>query len=268
MTLLQPPTPRQLETSTAPYDRIAPHYEAFVGAEAHMPWVSGLLDLVADHGVRAGRALDVGCGTGVSLQTLVAAGFEARGCDPSPGMLREARTRVGEGVDLEVSALPAVPPGPPANLITVLNDVINYVAPADLDAAMASLAARLAPGGLLLFDANTPLAFARFFGATFCRAAGPCFFVWERLPRGADGAHRADLHTFLADPAGATGADRWTRSVSRHVQHHHADARVRAALAATGLELVDVQGQRDEGGRDATCDEAIHTKRIYLARRP
>jgi predicted TPR repeat methyltransferase len=87
--------------------------------------------------------------------------------------------------------------------------------------------------------------------------------VWESIEDGDDGGHRAVLHVFGPEADG-----RWSRRRSDHVQYHHPDERVRAALAATGLELVLTQGQRDEGPRDDHFDEATHTKRVYLARRP
>ena len=267
MTLIQAAKPAEKETPMAPYDPLAPHYEAFVGGERYGDWLAGLLTAVAAHGIVGGRALDVGCGTGRSLSALVTAGFAAEGCDPSAAMLDEARAALGAGVALTVCGLPDLPAGSPLELITALNDVVNYVAPGDLHAAVAALGARLRPGGVLLFDANTPRTFTNFFGTTFCRDAGERFFVWESLPQDerAPATHRADLHTFAADP---THPGRWTRSVSHHVQHDHPHARVTAALAAAGLELLEVLGQREDGRRDTTLDEAAHSKRIYLARRP
>ena len=67
---------------------MAPHYEAFVGdAEVmrYSEWVAGLIALAAEHGATGGRALDVGCGTGRSLEALLTAGFDATGCDASVG---------------------------------------------------------------------------------------------------------------------------------------------------------------------------------------
>jgi SAM-dependent methyltransferase len=268
MTLLQPTRSAEKETPAAPYDRMAPDYEAFVGDERAMrypEWLAGLIDLVGEHGVRGGHALDVGCGTGRSLAALRQAGFDAAGIDPSRGMMDIARARLGAGVELQVGGLPHLPAGPPADLVTAFNDIVNCVAPGDLEAAIAALAARVAPGGILLFDANAPLTFTNFFGRTFCRTAPDGrFMVWESLEDGEDGGHRAQLHVFTPDPA----AGQWSRSVSDHVQHHHPHDRVTAALAPTGLELVLLQGQRDDGPRDDHFDEAIHTKRIYLARRP
>ena len=268
MTLIQPAEPATKDTPAASYDPMAPHYEAFVGDAEVMrypEWLAGLIALAAAHGATGGRALDVGCGTGRSLEALLVAGFDASGCDASPRMMEIARNRVGDDVDLQVAALPAVSAGPSLQLVTAVNDIINYVAPRDLDAAIGAMAGRLAPGGVLLFDANTPLTFEGFFGRTFCRSADGLFLIWESLESDKDGAHRADLHAFTED---ASHPGRWAQSVSRHVQHHHPHARVCAALATAGLELLAVEGQRDGGERDTTPDDTVHIKRIYVARLP
>ena len=160
-------------------------------------------------------------------------GLRAEGCDPSAAMLREARAALGPDVPLEVAALPHLPDRAPVDLITAMNDVVNCLSPDDLDAAFVALAARLRRGGLLLFDANTRRTYDDFFGSTFCRSDDERFFVWESLPREPDSAlHRAELHAFTRE---ADRPDRWIRSVSQHVQHHHPHAQIAAALDAAGL---------------------------------
>jgi SAM-dependent methyltransferase len=267
MTLIQPCVPSEKETPMDPYGPLAPHYEAFVGGDRYGEWIGGLLGLAAAHGVTAGTALDVGCGTGRSLAPMRDAGFCAAGCDPSPAMLHEARGALGCDVELFVAALPHLPAGPRVDLVTAFNDVVNYVAPNDLDGAVVAMADRLRRGGLLLFDTNTERTYEQFFGQTFCRHAPGLLFVWESLPSDAawPRTHRADLHTFAADPGDPA---RWTRTVSRQVQHHHPHPRVADALAAAGMELLALEGQREDGGRDDTFEETAHSKRIYLARRP
>jgi SAM-dependent methyltransferase len=269
MTLLDRTGPGEKETSTAPYDAMAPHYEAFVGdAEAmrYGEWLGGLIALATDHGATRGTALDVGCGTGRSLQALQAAGFSVAGVDPSAGMMEIARQRLNPDVPLTVGGLPDLPPGPTVDLVTAFNDIINCIGTSLLPRAIGSMAARLAPGGVLLFDSNAPLTFSTFFSQTFCRTAPGLFLVWESLGSCDDNGFRADLHAFTADPE-APG-ERWSRSVSHHLQHLHPHEAVLDAIAAAGLELLLVHGQQDSGPRDDHFDEDVHTKRIYLAKRP
>jgi SAM-dependent methyltransferase len=264
MTLLGSSALAEKETPAAPYEPLAPHYDVFRSAPGYEGWLATLLGLAAEHGLKGGRALDVGCGTGRSVAALIAAGFDAAGCDPSPGMLSVARDRLGDGVELGVSALPEpLPVGPKLDLITAFNDVVNYVEPSALGSAVSALTDRLAPGGLLLFDANTPLAYATFFTDPHVRDTETHFFAWD--PQPSDGAtFRADLHAFAADPETGT----WARSVSHHVQHLHAHERVIDALLDAGLEVLATRGAHDGGTVDPIADDALHIKRIYLARLP
>jgi SAM-dependent methyltransferase len=264
MTLLGSSSTAEKETVAATYDPLAPHYDAYRSAPTYPEWLSGLLGLAAEQGPNGGLALDVGCGTGDSLEALVAAGYTVSGVDPSPAMLEVARTRLGDHVELGVSTLPGpLPTGLKVDLVTAFNDVLNYVAPEALSASFASLAARMRSGGLLLFDANTPLLYSTYSSTPSVRETGDAFFVWEPLDDPA--AQIAALHAFVQDP---DDPERWTRSVSRHVQHLHPHAQVVAAMTAAGLELVTVRGAFNEGPLGGEPDETRHIKRVYLARLP
>ncbi|NBF41288.1 MAG: methyltransferase domain-containing protein [Spirochaetes bacterium] len=70
----------------------------------HVPWDPGPYDrhvpqVLADHRIEPGRALDVGCGTGATLVYLARRGFETTGIDIAPTALEIARRTAGrEGV--------------------------------------------------------------------------------------------------------------------------------------------------------------------------
>ncbi|WCB93594.1 tRNA methyltransferase [Baekduia alba] len=264
MTLLGSDAIAEKETVAAPYDPLAPHYDAFNSAPEYEDWLAALLQLAAEHGLDGGLALDVGCGTGRSVAALLSAGFEASGVDPSPGMLEVARERLGAGVELGVSTLPEpLPIGPKLDLVTAFGDVLNYIEPEMLSRSMTVLADRLRPGGLLLFDANTQLVFTTFFGTAHVRDAGERFFVWDPLAQD-DPTYSADLHAFVAAPDGDPSG--WIRTVSRHVQHRHPHERIVEALDDAGLELLTTRGAHESGELDLVADDARHIKRIYLAR--
>jgi SAM-dependent methyltransferase len=60
------------------------------------PWDSGitppeLMEFISNH--PPGRALDLGCGTGTNVLTLVEHGWEARGVDFTPAAIRQARRK-------------------------------------------------------------------------------------------------------------------------------------------------------------------------------
>ena len=66
-----------------------------------------LLRMLAAH--KYDRILDIGCGTGRSLDSLIDKGFHLTGVDPSTPMLDLARTRLGDKVDLHRGVAEALP---------------------------------------------------------------------------------------------------------------------------------------------------------------
>jgi SAM-dependent methyltransferase len=61
-----------------------------------------ILSLIANWRRRHQSLLDVGCGTGIFLETLWEAGFSVSGLDCSPDMLARARSRLGRHADLHL----------------------------------------------------------------------------------------------------------------------------------------------------------------------
>jgi SAM-dependent methyltransferase len=132
------------------YHELAWAYDALVTATGIGPeFVARVLE---ERGVAPGALLvDAGCGTGAHARELAALGYEVIGIDRSPELIEEAR-RLGVGPDLVVAdLLEWRPPRPAAAVLSrgVLNDL---VADAERDAALPSLAAMLAPGGVLVAD--------------------------------------------------------------------------------------------------------------------
>jgi len=246
--------------SVEAYDEMAPFYDGFMST-SYEAWICSLFALAEAQRPPAGPVLDVGCGTGRSLEPLLRRGRSLTGYEPSEPMLAEARARLGDAVTLLPGGLPDLPDGEPAAIVLAVNDVLNCLPAEALEPAVVALGRRVTPGGVLVFDLNTLATYEAFFATTFTRSTDERLFVWHGLGAAA-GTHRAELHVF---PHRA-GADPGARHrVSRHVQHHHDDEAARAAIAAAGLELATLRGQHDDGRQDPTCDEAIHTKRIYVA---
>ena len=66
-----------------------------------LPWDTGRVDMhlprvLKDHGVAAGRALEIGCGTGSNGLWLASQGFEVLGTDLSPSAIAEAQRKLAE----------------------------------------------------------------------------------------------------------------------------------------------------------------------------
>lgn len=109
---------------------------------------------------RAARILDLGCGTGAHAEHLARLGYRVHGVDQSESMLARASARKS-GLPADVAArlsfqrgdARSVRTGERYDAVISLFHVMSYQATnADLQAAFATAAAHLRPGGLFLFD--------------------------------------------------------------------------------------------------------------------
>jgi len=114
-----------------------------------------LIQILRRHGIRAGRIVDVGCGSGIVSRHLVDAGYDVVGLDVSPAMIRLARRKVPEATFRVASAADAKLTRCAA--VLAIGEVINYVVEpgrglTQLRAFFTRAHAALPPGGLLVFD--------------------------------------------------------------------------------------------------------------------
>jgi SAM-dependent methyltransferase len=106
------------------YDGMAERFEihatdAFWNAHYDRPAVLSLLPELEGR-----RVLDAGCGPGLYAQELLARGAEVVACDGSAGMVRLARTRLGDRVEVHQHNL---------------NDPLDFAADASVDAVVCAL---------------------------------------------------------------------------------------------------------------------------------
>jgi SAM-dependent methyltransferase len=118
-----------------------------------------LLTALRSHGINSGLVVDLGCGSGIWAERLLAAGFDVLGIDISAAMIRlakkkapAARFRTGSLITADV---------PPCVAVTAIGEVINYTF--DPDSSRRTLRAffrrvfeALRPGGMFIFDFAEP----------------------------------------------------------------------------------------------------------------
>ncbi|HEV7616151.1 MAG TPA: class I SAM-dependent methyltransferase [Solirubrobacterales bacterium] len=218
-----------------------------------------LLPELEKRGLRGGRVLDVGCGTGRAFEPLLSRGWEVVGCDLTPAMLAEARRKFGDAVPLHVADLRELPVLGEFDLVLALNDVINYLTgDGDLERAFAGMRSNLVAGGLALFDANS----LSLFRASFASGDDEGMSVGEWRWVG---------QSNLVEPGGTFEARVSGGGVEAHVhrERHWTAAQVGGALEAAHLDLIATLGQREEDGGVVLAgppDEQRDHKVIYIAR--
>jgi ubiquinone/menaquinone biosynthesis C-methylase UbiE len=244
------------------FEAFAPHYDAFTAHHDYGQWSEGLLRLAEQHGLDGHRLLDVACGTGKSALAFADRGFAVTACDHSAAMLDVARAKAGDDLTFHLSDARDLPVYGEFDLVTVLGDIVNYLLePDEVLALLRGVRRNLAPGGLVVFDANTLWMYANFWAADPVVQTNGTRLEW-RCVAGPG-----------LEPGGLAQAQLLTTSgvtpeVSTHFQRHHPASLLVEAISDAGLEVRAVCGQFPDGHMEQPLDEARHSKGIYLAGLP
>jgi SAM-dependent methyltransferase len=247
------------------YEQIAPVYDDFTAHHDYSAWIDSLLKLGATHGLRGDTVLDVGCGTGKGFLPLLELGWKVTGVDISPSMAELARAKAGPAVRIEVADMRDLPRYSAFDLVICLDDAINYLhSEAELEGALAGMAANLAPDGVLIFDSNTLTTYRTFFAERVVVEARGRRLIWQ----GQTGGHAepGQISEAVFEVEALVPGTGPVVPPEVHRQRHHPEAELQAAIAAAGLEVVGLYGCTTDGIPRQPVDEDAHTKAIYVAR--
>jgi 2-polyprenyl-6-hydroxyphenyl methylase/3-demethylubiquinone-9 3-methyltransferase len=173
-------------------------------------------------------ALDVGCGAGLLAEPLARLGASVTAVDAAPELIAAARAHAElQGLAIDYRAAAVEDLVDQFNLVTAL-EVIEHVA--DPQAFVASLAARLAPGGLLILSTPNRTAWSKLLTITLAEGLG-------RIPKGTH-----DYDKFIDCEA------------------------MRGLLAKAGMEVIDVEGIAYSPMRGFHLSEDVRLNYLVAAR--
>ncbi len=222
----------------------------------HAQWAGFLHDLWCrdEPGVRT--VLDLCCGTGLLAAELVRLGYQVVGVDAAPAMLERARRLLGPDVVLVEARLPHLPVDGVFDAVVSTFDGFNYLTPDELAQTLEASAARLRPGGWLVFDLHTDamMAFTAANPVVEGEADGQRFVISSVVDVA---ARTCDTRI---DVERQSDGDVFTE---RHRQYFFADSQVEAALGHAGFELVAVT---DEYTHRPVDEETLRA--TWVNRRP
>ncbi len=193
-------------------------------------------------GTRPELVLDLACGTGRMTRELSARGYDMIGVDASEDMLSEAMySYASRGILYLLQDMRSFELYGTVGAVVCCLDSVNYLlSEEDLKKTFANVHNYLDPDGLFIFDVNTPYKFENIYsdnayilededenGAIYCgwqneydRESGICDFYLSLFEEDEDGAYiRSDEH---------------------QRERCYTLMQIRDALAACGLELVDI----------------------------
>jgi SAM-dependent methyltransferase len=248
----------------AAYEGLAPYYDELTRDHDYDGWTHHLEETALRFGVGGQNLLDAACGTGKSFLPFLARGYAVTACDVSPEMAAVARAKAPEA-EVLVADIRRLGRLGSFDLITCLDDSVNYlVEDGDLEAAFGSLAANLAPDGVLVFDVNTLSTYRTTFARDMTQDGAGVFLAW----RGGCGGSEPPgcLAELVVEAFRETDTGLYERVTTRHTQRHHPRPAVERALAEAGLAAAGVFGQLPDGSLDAYASEGRHHKLVYFAK--
>ncbi len=230
-------------TNDVDYEKIVAFYEAILQKE----------------GVSPKSALDLACGTGSVALILARKGLRVTGVDMSEEMLTVAAQRAQEAENrplfvcqqLQELSLPVA-----ADLAVCALDGLDYILdPADCQKAVARVYKALNPGGIFIFDVNTPEKLRAMDGQVFLDEDEAVYCVWR-----GEFDEETNICSYGMDLFQRQGAV-WHRSFEEHREYAYTADQLKAYLKAAGFTHIRIyaDGRMESPGAGE--------QRIYLSAR-
>ena len=225
------------------YDFLAGCYDRLTYDVDYSAWA----DYIEKHFAKAplpGRTvLDLACGTGSLTRELALRGYEMIGADQSPEMLAEAAEKNRGAAPIEpiflCQSMEKLDLYGTIDACVCCLDSINYVTdPKKLARAFQRVHLFLMPGGLFLFDVNTPEKLAGLDGQVFLDETEDAYCVWRAEFSRRICTYFMDI--FRLDPS--TG--QWDRGEELHRERAYTVEELTTLLEGAGFVDVQTWGER------------------------
>lgn len=224
------------------YKNLAASYDRLTNDVDYGAVVDFYMEILRREGLKPRTAVDLACGTGSVAVLLAQMGMEVTGVDLSEDMLTQAMDKVWDmdnrpqficqnlaelhlyrGVDLAVCAL----------------DSLDYITnPDDCKAAIARVYKALNPGGIFIFDVNTPEKLQAMDGQVFLDEDEDVFCVWR-----GEFDEETNICTYGMDLFQRQGSA-WVRSQEEHQEYAYSQSQLTDYLKTAGFTHIEVYADR------------------------
>lgn len=224
------------------YHNLAVSYDRLTSDVDYEATVAFYHKILEREGLRPRTAVDLACGTGSVTAILARQGLQVTCVDMSEEMLTVAMEKVMDmeqpprficqklqelylprGVDLAVCAL----------------DSLDYVTdPADCQEAIRRVYKVLNPGGIFIFDVNTPEKLRAMDGQVFLDEDDDVYCVWR-----GEFDEESNICSYGMDLFQRRGKV-WERSFEEHREYAYSEAQLREYLKAAGFTHIEVYADR------------------------
>lgn len=224
------------------YHALAASYDRLTNDVDYKATVEFYMEILRREGVTPRTVADLACGTGSVTEILAKMGYPVIGIDMSEEMLTEAAMKtmslapmprfvcqklqelhLPKAVDMAVCAL----------------DSLDYITdPADCKEAIRRIYKALNPGGIFIFDVNTPEKLIAMDGQVFLDEDDDVYCVWR-----GEFDEDSNICTYWMDLFQRQG-NSWQRSYEEHREYAYSQAQLREYLKAAGFTHIEVYADR------------------------
>lgn len=241
------------------YTGFAEVYDLFMDDIPYGEWCEYVAGLLAEYGIQDGLLLDLGCGTGKLTRRLADRGFDMIGIDLSEEMLEIAREKSDpEQILYLMQDMREFELYGTVRAIVSICDSMNYLMGYEELVQVLGLANNyLDPGGIFIFDLNTPYKYQAVLGEqTIAENREEGSFIWENYYDEEERINQYDLTLFIRQEGGL-----YRKYEETHYQYAFDLKEVEQAVREAGMELVAIY--------DAFTRELVRTdsQRVYVIAR-
>ncbi len=222
------------------YTGFARVYDRFMDNVPYDQWGERICRILAQEGITDGILVDLGCGTGVMTRLLAARGYDMIGVDLSEDMLAQARQQEDEGILYLQQDMCELELFGTARGVVCLCDSLNYLLEEEeLAQTFLQVKAAVDPGGLFIFDVNTPYKYREILGETMiCENREDICFNWENYFD-----EESAINEYIINVFERTDSGLYARYEEIHYQRAYETEFLADLLAQTGWELLAVYGE-------------------------
>ena len=227
------------------YESLALRYDALTADVDHNAWADYLEKHFSRSPIPIHTVLDLACGTGALTCLLAQRGYEMIGVDLSAEMLSVASEKARDLTGV-IPPMFLQQPMEELDLYGTIDacvcclDSVNYVTrPAQLERAFARVHLFLMPGGIFVFDINTPEKLRALDGQVFLDETEDAYCVWR-----AEYSKRRRVCTYAMDLFFRQANGLWRREEEVHEERAYAPEELTELLRAAGFTHIQQYGDR------------------------
>ena len=224
------------------YKALAESYDRLTNDVDYAATVDFYEQILARERLRPRTCVDLACGTGSVTEILARKGYEVTGVDMSEEMLTVAASKV---MDLErlpmfsCQRLEQLRLPRAVDMAVCALDSLDYILdPADCAEAIRRAYKVLNPGGIFIFDVNTPEKLRAMDGQVFLDEDDDVYCVWR-----GEFDEETNICSYGMDLFQRQGAV-WHRSFEEHQEYAYSQAQLTGFLKAAGFTHIEVYADR------------------------